>query len=58
MDIKEANELRKGLEIEFLHKINEFEKKTGLVIERIDLEHDQMIGEKPKIRNIQVKVAL
>ncbi len=56
MDIKEADELRKGLEIEFLHIIGEFEKKTGLVIDRIDLDHSQNIGEKPQTRVVRIKV--
>jgi hypothetical protein len=58
MEIKEVEELRIGLEIEFQDIINEFEKKTGLVIDRIDLEHTQNVGEKPKTRIIQIKVAL
>jgi hypothetical protein len=59
MKIKEADDLRKRIEQIILKTINDFEKKTGLVVESIDLEHRRKIGdEKPKTRTVSLKVAL
>jgi len=58
MEIKEAEKLRGALEVEILNVIHQFEEKTGLVIESIDLDHTKNIGEKPKTRIVSIKVAL
>lgn len=58
MDIKEFKEYRKKIETEILHLINEFESKTDMVIERIDLEHVQNLDGKSKVCIVKIKVTL
>ncbi len=59
MKIEEVINLRKEIERAILKSINDFEEKTGLVVEGIDLEQGRKIGEeKPGTRVVSLKVAL
>ena len=59
MEIKLAEKFRGEIENRILQLIGDFEQQTGLVVECIDLEHTQAIGDpKPKIRAVSLKVAL
>jgi hypothetical protein len=59
MKISEADDLRKGVERVILKAIKDFEKRTGLVVESIDLEHSRKIGdEKPRTKIVSLRVAL
>jgi hypothetical protein len=58
MDIIEAKKIKTDMESTILNLLNAFENQSGLVIEGIDFERSQNVGERPKVRRVQITTAL